>query len=235
MPIASRARRAIAASLRKGLRSFLSPRHARTWNLDPAQIAWFDRQDALEQLENRRLREHLSEADAELLRRWITDGYCVASGIIPADLIDSMLLDLDHSWTAEQPFDGLDFCDLRFGPGDPVAKTSHRDLLQLTAAERLYARNHSNWRTSSFHNHSAGATAIFNHQELKRLCSLILDRPAFPQGSKIFRHSLHAQGNECLWQNRRPVQLVKAGRFCRGTDLFACFPFHPFPVEYCRV
>src|SRR6266403_3794688 len=188
MPIGSLARRVIPASVRKGLRNFLSPRHARTWTLDPGRIPWFDRPDALELLESRRRREHLSDADTELLTRWTTDGYCVAAGIIPADLIDSMLLDLDNAWTAQQPFAGLDFCDLRFGPGDPVAKTSHHDLLQASAAERLYARSHSNWRTSSFHDHSVGASAIFRHQELKRLCSLILDRPAFPQGSINFEY-----------------------------------------------
>jgi hypothetical protein len=188
MPIGSLARRVIPSSVRKGLRNFLSPRHARTWTLDPGRIPWFDRPDALELLESRRRREHLSDADTELLTRWTTDGYCVAAGIIPADLIDSMLLDLDNTWTAEQPFAGLDFCDLRFAPGDPVAKTSHRDLLQASAAERLYARSHSNWRTSSFHNYSDGAREIFRHQELKRLCSLILDRPAFPQGSINFEY-----------------------------------------------
>ena len=179
MPIGSLARRVIPSSVRKGLRNFLSPRHARTWTLEPGRIPWFDRPDALELLQSRRRREHLSDADTELLARWTTDGYCVAAGIIPADLIDSMLLDLDNAWTAEQPFAGLDFCDLRFGPGDPVAKTSHHDLLQASAAERLYARSHSNWRTASFHNFSDGARAIFRHQELKRLCSLILDPPPF--------------------------------------------------------
>src|SRR6266403_1324597 len=114
MPIGSLARRVIPASVRKGRRNFLSPRHARTLTLDPGRIPWFDRPDALELLESRRRREHLSDADTELLTRWTTDGYCVAAGIIPADLIDSMLLDLDNAWTAEQPFAGLNFCDLRF-------------------------------------------------------------------------------------------------------------------------
>ena len=233
MPIVSLARRAIPASLRKRLRNFLSPRHARKWDLDPARIPWFDRPDALEQLERRRRREHLSDADSALLKRWVTDGYCVASGTIPADLIDSMLRDLDNLWTTERALDGLDFCDLRFGPRAPVAKTSHRDLLQASVAQRLQARRHSNWRTSSFHNYSAAAKAIFHHPELRRLCSLILDRPAFPQGSINFEYGSAQEAHQdiAVFHVFPPNYIVGAWIACEDISP-GCGPLMFYPKSH---
>jgi hypothetical protein len=170
------------------VREFLAPRRLRRWPSDDIQKPWFDQPDALQELERRRRSENLSNKDCELLSRWITDGYCVAEGLIPADLIDSMVGDLNQLWNSEQPFTGLDFSDLRVGDEAVKPKTSHAELLGLTPAARLKARTESNWRIHSFQNYSAGARAIFNHLAMGRLASLILGCQAFPQGSINFEY-----------------------------------------------
>ena len=189
MPIASLVRSVIPSSLKLRVRELLAPRRMGQWSGRDAQIPWFDRPDAFQLLENRRRAEHLRDSDCELLTRWITDGYCVAEGVIPTDLIDSMVRDLDGLWTNEQqPFAGLDFCDLRFGDEASKPKTSHAELLGLTLAARLEARTKSNWRIHSFQKYSAGARTIFNHPEMARLASLILNCRAIPQGSINFEY-----------------------------------------------
>jgi phytanoyl-CoA hydroxylase len=188
MPIPSLVRRAIPSALKRRVREFLAPRRIRNWHNDSARIPWFDRPDALELLENRRRQENLTDADCELLTCWATEGYCVAHGIIAAELIDSMLMGLDDLWTADHSFDGLEFCDLRFGHDPPRPKIPHRDLLKLNPVERLQARTQSNWRTHSFQTYSAAANAIFHHSELTRLASLILSTAAVPQGSINFEY-----------------------------------------------
>jgi phytanoyl-CoA hydroxylase len=188
MPISSIIRSVIPPTLRHRVRSLLAPRRVRQWSGRDAQIPWFDRPDALQHLENRRRFEHLSEDDCELLKRWVTDGYCVAEGIIPGNRIDSMVGDLNGLWTKDRPFAGLDFSDLLFGEDAPKPKTSHAELLRLTPAVRLEARTKSNWRIHSFQKYSAGANTIFNHPEMARLASLILDCRAIPQGSINFEY-----------------------------------------------
>ncbi len=188
MSISSLVRSVIPTPLRKRARELLAPRHIRHWPSNPAQVPWFDRPDALEQLENRRRTGGLSDKDYELLTRWVTDGYCVAEGIIPEDLINVMMRDLNDLWMNDQPFAGLDFCDLRIGNDAPKPKTSHAELLKLTPTERMQARIQSNWRTHSFQKYSAGANAIFNHPEMARLASSILYCRALPQGSINFEY-----------------------------------------------
>lgn len=187
MPISSLVRRVIPSALKQRVRKYLAPRRIRQWPGD-AQIPWFDQPDAFQQLENRRRIENLSAEDCDLLTSWITDGYCVAEGIIPGNLIGSMIGDLKSLWTMGQPFAGLDFCDLRFGDNAPQPKTSHAELLGLTPAARLEAKTQSNWRIHSFQTYSAGAKAIFNHSEMARLASLILNCRAVPQGSINFEY-----------------------------------------------
>ena len=158
------------------------------WHIDPAQLPWFDQPNPLEILENRRCKEQLGEEDYHLLRKWVTDGYCVVSGVIPDDAIDSMLLDFDKLWTADQPFDGLPFFNLRLGPhGSPVT-LSHAELLKFGLTKRLEARDNSHWRINHFDAYSAGAKTIYHNPELIRLTSLIFACLSAPEATLNFMY-----------------------------------------------
>jgi hypothetical protein len=215
------------------VREFLAPRRIRQWPSDPAQIPWFDRSDALQKLENRQRTGSLSDGDCELIGRWVTHGYCVAEGIIPGDLIDSMLGDLNSLWTKGEPLAGLDFCDLKIGDEPPHPKTSHADLMKLTVAERMHARTQSNWRLHSFQNYSAGANAIFNHPEMARLASLILDCRAMPQGSINFEYGSrqHAHQDTAVFHVFPANQIVGVWIACEDISI-DCGPLMFYPESH---
>lgn len=112
------------------------PNRGKTWRIEPEQLPWYDKPSALEILEERRLSEGLSDDEYKMLFKWATEGYCVVSGIIPDSQIDSMMLDFEKLWTAERPFEGLQFYDLRLGPNGSPVTLSHTELLKVDLARR---------------------------------------------------------------------------------------------------
>ncbi len=158
------------------------------WNINPGQFPWFDQPNALETLESRRRKEKLSEEDYQLLQKWVTDGYCVVSGVIPDEAIDSMLFDFDKLWTADRPFDGLPFFDLQLGPNGSPVTLSHAELLKFDLTTRLAARDNSHWRINHFDAYSLGARTIYHNPELIRLTSLIFACPSVPEATLSFMY-----------------------------------------------
>ena len=150
------------------------------WHIDPAAAPWYDRPDASETLERRRADERLSDADYELLRKWVADGYCVVKGAVPTAEIDQMQRDLDAIWTAGKPVRGLEVLNLKRRGGDEVPKVPHAELLAMDEEERAWSRDNSRWRIHAFNRFSESARAIFENRELARLCALIFGRPARP-------------------------------------------------------
>jgi hypothetical protein len=163
----------------------IEPEVARTWNINPKDFPWFDQPNALELLENRRSAEHLSEEDYNLLHKWVSDGYCVISGVVPDESLDNMMLEIDQLWTADQVREGLDFHDLKVGPNDAPIKLTHAEVLALETTERFAARDKSNWRIHSFQEYSPSAKAIFYDAELIRLTSMIFGYPSIPESGEI--------------------------------------------------
>ncbi len=166
----------------------IEPEVARTWNINPKDFPWFDQPNALELLENRRSAEHLSEEDYNLLHKWVSDGYCVISGVVPDESLDNMMLEIDQLWTADQVREGLDFHDLKVGPNDAPIKLTHAEVLALETTERFAARDKSNWRIHSFQEYSPSAKAIFYDAELIRLTSLIFGYPSIPEATINFMY-----------------------------------------------
>ena len=106
----------VPVAVTKNVKRLFAPHRAepiRRWRISRADYPWFDQPNALQLLERRRTQEHLSDADYEHLHHWVTDGYCVLSRLIPDQLIDGMLQDLEHLFTSSPPIEGLDFHDLR--------------------------------------------------------------------------------------------------------------------------
>lgn len=136
---------------------------------EPPADAWFDRADAADQIDDRAT----TADDRAILRSWIRDGYVVLPELVPHDLIDAMLADLDALFDARRPSAGLVVNDLVVAGGHR-ATISHGDLLALDADERRAARESSNWRLHGFFQHSEAADRIRELPELRRVASMIL-------------------------------------------------------------
>ncbi len=133
-------------SLENNIRALFVRETVRKWEAKPEELPWFDRPEALDLLEARRRRKSLSDADYELLRQYATEGYCVVSGMLREEDIDSMNRDFDHFWTVTEPLDGFMFYDVRLGVDDALISMSHAELLKVDLERRLRARNIPDWR-----------------------------------------------------------------------------------------
>ncbi|NNE12523.1 MAG: phytanoyl-CoA dioxygenase [Ilumatobacter sp.] len=132
-------------------------------------MAWFDEPGARDQVDARAA----TPADREILRSWVDDGYAVVEGVVPHDLLDEMVADLDEMFTGDDPFPGLVLHDLVM-PDGHRPQTDHRDLCVFDRVEREAIRDRSNWRVHGFYHHSRAADAVREHPELRRIASLIL-------------------------------------------------------------
>lgn len=186
------------------------------WKHQASEMPWFDRPDALELLERRRVREKLSDADFRMLQKWAEEGCCTVSGVIPEKQIDAMVADMEDIWTAAQPIEGLEILDLRLNQTGASQNLSHAELLALDVEQRLSMRANSNWRIHGFYQYSANAATIFNNPELIRLASLILAQPAAPNFTINFTY-----GSEQALHQDTAVFHVKPRNYVVGAWL-AC-------------
>ena len=158
------------------------------WPQGGPDIPWFDREDALDILQQRVDAGRYDAAQEELLRHWVTEGYVVLPGAIDGDAVDGMLTDLEGIWTAEEPLDDLRIEELQLEPDGPEGVT-HRQLLEVEETKRLHLRDHSVWRTHGFYRFSKHAETLFRNQSIQDLCSLIFDVPAEPKYTINFMYS----------------------------------------------
>src|SRR6185436_5254486 len=85
---------------------------APSWRRKPNTLPWFDRPDALAQIDR-------ASPDAPVLEKWVRDGYAVLDDCVdPAD-IDEMIATLDGLWDAPAPIPDLVLLDLRDSPDAP--------------------------------------------------------------------------------------------------------------------
>lgn len=150
------------------------------WQTAAGSAPWFDQPNALEILEKRRQAERFSDQDYELLRQWVTDGFCTVSGLMDEQQIQAMTLEMDQLWTADKAIARLEILDLKLNAEGPLVNLSHAELLALEPAKRQAIQLASRWRIHGFYQFSSAATDVFNNFELKRLTSLILNRKAAP-------------------------------------------------------
>ena len=124
------------------LRRLRSTRHAQRPPEVPTR-AWFDQPDALAQIPRRAI----NQGDAATLDRGYVTATRIVEQVIPHELIEAMLADLDGLFVADEAIDGLSFDDLVFADGCRKA-TTHRELLQRPVADRLAARDRSAWEAA---------------------------------------------------------------------------------------
>ena len=77
--------------------------------------AWFDEPDASD-----RIADHVTdEADRAVLGSWVRDGYAIVENVVPHDLLDAMVDDLDTMFTGDETFAGVGLHDLVMPDGHP--------------------------------------------------------------------------------------------------------------------
>jgi ectoine hydroxylase-related dioxygenase (phytanoyl-CoA dioxygenase family) len=132
-------------------------------------VAWFDAPDARHEI----ARRGRTPADRAVLDSWVRHGYAIVEQIVPPDLIDEMLVDLDDFYRSDRAVDGVVFHDLLLADGHR-ATIPHRELVAVDLADRLAARDRSPWRVHGFFEHSRAAEAVRQLPELRRLAAMIL-------------------------------------------------------------
>lgn len=155
------------------------------WKNEPADPLWFEQPDALKRVEQVAKRWELDDAGRELLTRWVTDGYFTMTDLFDATDLDAYGSEADRIWFADKPVDGLAISDV-IVDGIHTVHMPHADLLALPRDVREKAKQDSNWRIGEFHLYNTVARKIFDSEKAIRLCSAILDRPAFPHFSLTF-------------------------------------------------
>ncbi len=135
----------------------------------PPDTAWFDAADARSEITLRAV----TADDRDLLESWVDKGYAIVDQLVPHDLIDEMVADLDRLFMGDELVEGVGFNDLVLADGHRATIT-HSDLMGFEREDRIAARDRSNWRVHGFYQHSGAADRIRNLPDLRRVASMIL-------------------------------------------------------------
>jgi hypothetical protein len=172
-------------------------RRGKQWNRDENDLPWLDRDDAARRIDARLTDGTITADEAELLHRWVTDGYFILRGAVPpADFgtIDQFNRDIDDLWTVDQPIDGLQIMSLHI-PGRRPGPIDHAELLEWPVEQRIQVRESQLWRIHYWHCHSKAAMELSTAPRLLRMATLILEEPAtlvsyigFKWGSQVGVH-----------------------------------------------
>ncbi|MEY2958245.1 MAG: hypothetical protein RLZZ01_813 [Actinomycetota bacterium] len=152
------------------LRQWIGDRRRRDRHPALPDRAWFDDVDAAAQVDQRAS----NDAEHQLLRSWVRDGYAIIEGLVPERLIDEMVTDLDAVFDAPAvDLDRLVVNDLELD-GHRRPTTTVAELRRLDRSDRLAARDGSSWRIHGFFEHSSAADRIRELPDLRRVASLVL-------------------------------------------------------------
>jgi ectoine hydroxylase-related dioxygenase (phytanoyl-CoA dioxygenase family) len=143
-----------------------------TWQRRPNVLPWFDRPDAMAQAER--------GPHADLLTKWVRDGYVVVDDVVDRADVDAMIGTLDGLWDAPTPVPHLELLSLREERGAPFRTVPHAEVLTWDAARRERVRQASDWRIHGFHYVNDAARRIFRSATLRRTASLLFGRRARP-------------------------------------------------------
>ena len=144
-----------------------------TWKRRPNTLPWLDQPDALGQIDR-------TSEDADLLEKWVGDGYVVVRDCVDPGDIDAMVATLDGLWDAREAIRGLEILGLRDAIGAPERNLSHGDVLRLDPDMRRRLRDASDWRIHGFHYVDEAARRIYFNGKLRRIASRLLGRRARP-------------------------------------------------------
>ncbi len=156
------------------------------WASMSGHVAWFDRADAWDRIEQRLAAKEISEEDAGLLRAWVEDGCLSLRGIIPEADIDGVNDFVEDLLATSEPNDDITLLGYtldREKGGDAVP---HRDLMALDPAQRQANARLTPWRIHQLKNQCEAANRIFENKRLKEIASLVFDRKAYPRSTINF-------------------------------------------------
>ncbi|MEO1084548.1 MAG: phytanoyl-CoA dioxygenase family protein [Acidobacteriota bacterium] len=133
---------------------------------------WIDRPDALRDIQARAAHGDLSTCDAELLRFFAEQGYCVFDmGVEPA-LLDAVQADVDRLWR-ERPRD--------------VAYAYDGPARRLAEAEEARERR-TRYRLHDIHSHAESAMRLYLLPRIHRLVDLMFGEPSVAIQSLYFEY-----------------------------------------------
>lgn len=155
------------------------------WSREPGYTLWFEEPNAVERIPEIARRWKLTDREKELLYRWVEDGYFAVSGLFDEAQINAFASEVDSAWFARKPSKDLAISDVVIGDKKHT-HIQHSDLLVLPIEDRKKAKEVSNWRIGQFHLYNSAARKIFDNPKVARLCSALLDRPAYPTFSLTF-------------------------------------------------
>jgi len=157
----------------------------RRWAQNVALLPWYDRDDWQESIARLRQSGDVGESDVPILVRWCEDGYVVVPGLVPADLIDAFVREIDDVWEHDTAIDGLAVSDVQLDAGYRV-HVPHGELVRIERAKRQEIKQRSNWRIGQYHLYSRAARRIFDHPEIERIASTIFARRGEARFSLMF-------------------------------------------------
>ena len=155
------------------------------WPQEVALLPWYDQPDWDDRLVRMRHERQLSAADEAMLRKWCEDGYVVVPGLVAAELIDSLVDEIDDMWERNVPIEGLAVSAVDLDDGRNV-HVPHSELVRIPLARRRRIKEISNWRVGQYHLYSKSARQIFDHPGIGRIASTLFARRGVPRYSLLF-------------------------------------------------
>lgn len=156
------------------------------WTALAGHEAWFDRPDALDVVQSRVDRGELTPDQAELLRKWIVDGYVVLPGAVDHGDIDGVNAYVDDLLQTDVPNPDITFLGFTLDETTGGAAVPHADLVRLSPAERQARARLSPWRIHELWTRCEPARRVYQNARLTEAASLIFGCPAYPRSTINF-------------------------------------------------
>jgi Phytanoyl-CoA dioxygenase (PhyH) len=176
------------------------------WKIDADDVPWLDRPDAKHRLKER---TGLSDSDRAALGRWIDDGAVLLEQAVPSQDIDLMQEELEERlWHAREARASWIIYSLKRTSDAAPSNYTHQEILSWPEAERIAARDRSNWRIHELFKISEAARRICANQQISRFVDLVLDQPSEVRYSINFLNG----SQQALHQDVAVFAIVPLGR-----------------------
>lgn len=156
------------------------------WSQLSDHQAWFDRPDASATIARKLKKSEIDQGQADLLKKWVDDGYVIVKGAIPTAAIDGVNSFIDNLFSTDTSNENITLLGYQLEKDKPSGAVPHRELVKLAPEERLLNARLSPWRIHELWTQCEAAKAIYENEELKRISSLIFDRSAYPRSTINF-------------------------------------------------
>lgn len=156
------------------------------WRSLTNHVAWFDRKDAKKIIRSKRASGVLSASDADLLKKWVEDGYVILNNAIPEADIDELNAYVENLLSTDIPNENVALLGYTLDKEKGRSAVPHKDFVKLSLAERQANARLSPWRIHELWTQCEAAKRIYLNDRLKEVASIIFDRPAYPRSTINF-------------------------------------------------